>query len=47
MELLAAWRMIGDADRRYIFQMAKYWQKDAQKRKEPADAATRQQACTE
>ena len=47
MELLAAWRMIGDADRKLIFKMAKYWQKDAQKRKEPADAATRQQACTE
>lgn len=47
LELLQALRMIGDADRRYIFKMAKYWQKDAQKRKEPADAATRQQAYTE
>lgn len=47
MELLAAWRMIGDADKKLIFKMAKYWQKDAQKKKEPADAATRQQACTE
>lgn len=47
LELLQALRMIGDADRKLIFQMAKYWQKDAQKRKEPADAATRQQACTE
>lgn len=47
LELLQAWRMIGDADRAYIFKMAKYWQKDAQKKKEPADAATRQQACTE
>ena len=46
LELLQALRMIGDADRHYIFKMAKYWQKDAQKRKEPADAATRQQACT-
>lgn len=47
MELLAAWRMIGDADKKLIFKMAKYWQKEAQKEKEPADAATRQQACTE
>ena len=47
LELLQALRMIGDADRCYIFKMVKYWQKDAQKRKEPADAATRQQACTE
>ena len=47
MELLAAWRMIGDADKKLIFKMAKYWQKEAQKKKEPADAATRQQACTE
>lgn len=47
LELLQALRMIGDADRKLIFKMAKYWQKDAQKRKEPADAATRQQACTE
>lgn len=46
MELLAAWRMIGDADKKLIFKMAKYWQKEAQKEKEPADAATRQQACT-
>lgn len=45
LELLQALRMLGDADRQYIFKMAKYWQKDAQKRKEPADAATRQQAC--
>lgn len=47
LELLQALRMIGDADRKLIFKMAKYWQKDAQKKKEPADAATRQQACTE
>lgn len=47
MELLQAWRMLDDANRSYIFKMAKYWQKDAQKKKEPADAATRQQACTE
>lgn len=47
MELLAAWRMIGDADKAYIFRFAKYMAKTAQKEKEPADAATRQQACTE
>ena len=47
LELLAAWRLIGDADKKLIFKMAKYWQKEAQKEKEPADAATRQQACTE
>mgnify|MGYP004500946609 CR=1 FL=1 len=47
LELLQALRMIGDADRKLIFKMAKYWQKEAQKKKEPADAATRQQACTE
>lgn len=47
MELLAAWRMIGDADKSYIFRFAKYMAKTAQKEKEPADAATRQQACTE
>ena len=47
MELLAAWRMIRDADRAYIFQFAKHMAKTAQKKKEPADAATRQQACTE
>lgn len=45
LELLAAWRKLADADRAYIFQFAKYMQK--QKEKEPADAATRQQACTE
>lgn len=39
--------MIGDADRAYIFRFAKYMAKTAQKEKEPADAATRQQACTE
>lgn len=33
MELLAAWRMIRDADRRTLFKMAKYWQKEAQKEK--------------
>lgn len=44
MELLAAWRMIGDADKAYIFRFAKYMAKTAQKEKEPADAATRQQA---
>lgn len=33
LELLAAWRMIGDADRKLIFKMAKYWQKEAQKEK--------------
>lgn len=33
MELLAAWRMIGDADKKLIFKMAKYWQKEAQKEK--------------
>lgn len=47
LELLQAWRMIGDADRAYIFRFAKYMAKTAQKEKEPADAATRQQACTE
>lgn len=47
MELLAAWRQLADADRTYIFQFAKYMAKTAQKEKEPADAATRQQACTE
>ena len=47
LELLAAWRMIGAEDKKLIFKMAKYWQKEAQKEKEPADAATRQQACTE
>lgn len=47
LELLQAWRMIGDADRAYIFRFAKYMAKRAQKEKEPADAATRQQACTE
>lgn len=33
MELLAAWRMIGDADKKLILKMAKYWQKEAQKEK--------------
>lgn len=47
LELLQAWRMIADADRVYIFRFAKYMAKTAQKEKEPADAATRQQACTE
>ena len=47
LELLAAWRMIGAEDKKLLFKMAKYWQKEAQKEKEPADAATRQQACTE
>lgn len=47
LELLQAWRKIGDADRAYIFRFAKYMAKTAQKEKEPADAATRQQACTE
>lgn len=47
LELLQAWRMISDADRAYIFRFAKYMAKTAQKEKEPADAATRQQACTE
>ena len=47
LELLQALRMIGDADRAYIFRFAKYMAKTAQKKKEPADAATRQQACTE
>lgn len=47
LELLAAWRQLADADRTYIFQFAKYMAKTAQKEKEPADAATRQQACTE
>lgn len=45
LELLAAWRKLADADRAYIFQFAKYMQK--QKEKEPADAATRQQAYRE
>lgn len=45
LELLAAWRKLADADRAYIFQFAKYMQK--QKEKEPADAATRQQAYKE
>lgn len=47
LELLQAWRMIGAEDKKLIFKMAKDWQKEAQKEKEPADAATRQQACTE
>lgn len=47
LELLAALRQLADADRTYIFQFAKYIAKTAQKEKEPADAATRQQACTE
>lgn len=47
LELLQAWRMIADADKKLIFKMAKYMAKTAQKEKEPADAATRQQACTE
>lgn len=47
LELLQAWRMIGAEDKKLILKMAKYWQKEAQKEKEPADAATRQQACTE
>lgn len=47
LELLAALRQLADADRTYIFQFAKYMAKTAQKEKEPADAATRQQACTE
>lgn len=33
MELLAAWRMIGDEDKKLNLKMAKYWQKDAQKEK--------------
>lgn len=45
LELLAAWRKLADADRAYIFRFAKYMQK--QKEKEPADAATRQQAYRE
>ena len=44
LELLQALRMIDDADRAYIFRFAKYMAKTAQKKKEPADAATRQQA---
>ena len=47
LELLQAWRMLDDANRSYIFKMAKYMAKTAHKKKEPADAATRQQACTE
>ena len=47
LELLAAWRMIGAEYKAYIFRFAKYMAKTAQKEKEPADAATRQQACTE
>lgn len=47
LELLAALRQLADADRAYIFRFAKYMAKTAQKEKEPADAATRQQACTE
>lgn len=33
MKLLTAWRMIGNADRKLIFKMAQYWQKEAQKEK--------------
>lgn len=40
MELLAAWRMIGDADRRTIFKMVKYWQKEAQTKEKAASAGT-------
>lgn len=47
LELLAALRQLADADRTYIFQFAKYMRKQKEKEKEPADAATRQQACTE
>ena len=47
LELLAALRQLADADKAYIFRFAKYMAKTAQKEKEPADAATRQQACTE
>lgn len=32
MELLTAWRMISDAERRALFEMAKGWQKEAQKK---------------
>lgn len=44
LELLAALRQLADADKAYIFRFAKYMAKTAQKEKEPADAATRQQA---
>lgn len=47
LELLAALRQLADADRTYIFQFAKYMRKQKEKEKEPANAATRQQACTE
>lgn len=40
MELLAAWRMIGDADKKLIFKMAKYWQKEAQKEAQKEKAAS-------
>lgn len=33
LELLTAWRMIDDTNRRYIFSFAKYWRKDAQKKR--------------
>ena len=47
LELLAAWRKLANADRRYYFEIMKSKHKAAQKEKEPADAATRQQACKE
>lgn len=47
LELLAAWRKLAAVDRRYFFEIMKYKQKAAQKEKEPADAATRQQAYRE
>ncbi len=40
MELLAAWRMIGDADKKLIFKMAKYWQKEEQKEAQKEKAAS-------
>lgn len=40
LELLAAWRMIGDADKKLIFKMAKYWQKEAQKEAQKEKAAS-------
>ena len=40
LELLAAWRMIGDADKKLIFKMAKYWQKEAQKEAQREKAAS-------
>ena len=40
LELLQAWRMIGAEDKKLIFKMAKYWQKEAQKEAQKEKAAS-------